>query len=92
MADPVEDVIESGRQLVELLVRGLVDTPETVFVKVEQGDRTTVYRVECQQNSIGQIIGSKGRNINGVRAVITATMARKGVRAIVEIPYFRSNE
>jgi predicted RNA-binding protein YlqC (UPF0109 family) len=37
---------------------------------------------------LGQIIGAKGKNISGVRAVIAATMARKGIRAIVEIPYY----
>lgn len=87
-----EEDVESGRQLVELLVRGLVDTPELVSVIVQQGERTTIYRVVCEQQCIGQIIGSKGRNIGGVRAVIAATMARKGIRAIIEIPYFHNGE
>lgn len=79
---------EDGRKLLESLVRGLVDFPETVEVSYSVGDKTTVYKVECHQKCLGQIIGSKGKNISGVRAVMCATMARKGIRAIVEIPYY----
>nr|WP_295902802.1 KH domain-containing protein [uncultured Bdellovibrio sp.] len=79
---------EEGRQLLERLIRGLVDYPETVTVGFAMGDKTTVYKVECDQRCLGQIIGAKGKNITGIRAVISATMARKGIRAVVEIPYY----
>ena len=79
---------ENGRQLLVTLLKGMVDFPESIEVSVEVGDKTTVYRVECDQKCLGQIIGAKGRNITGVRSVMAATLARKGIRAIVEIPYF----
>ncbi len=79
---------EDGKELLEKLIRGLVDYPETVIVSYSVGDKTTIYKVECDQRCLGQIIGSKGKNIMGVRAVISATMARKGIRAVVEIPYY----
>lgn len=87
-ATPLCEEREKCRELLESLIRGLVDYPETIAVTYAMGDRTTVYKVDCDQRCLGQIIGAKGRNISGVRAVITATMARKGIRAIVEIPYF----
>lgn len=79
---------ENGRKLLEGLIRGLVDYPDSVGVSFIVGDKTTVYKVECDQKCLGQVIGCKGKNIGGIRAVISATMARKGIRAIVEIPYF----
>lgn len=79
---------EQGRSLLETLIRGLVDYPETVKVTYMVGDKTTVYKVDCDQKCLGQIIGSKGKNISGIRAVLSATLARRGIRAIVEIPYF----
>ncbi|WII71625.1 KH domain-containing protein [Bdellovibrio sp. 22V] len=79
---------EEGRKLLEGLIRGLVDYPDTIQVSYAVGDKTTVYRVECDQRCLGQVIGSKGKNISGVRAVLSATMARKGIRAVVEIPYY----
>lgn len=82
---------ESGRKLLETLIQGLVDYPETVAVTFMVGDKTTVYKVDCDRKCLGQVIGSKGRNIGGIRAVLSATMARKGIRAIVEIPYFATD-
>ncbi|AHI06204.1 nucleic acid binding protein [Bdellovibrio bacteriovorus W] len=79
---------EEGRALLEVLIRGMVDLPESVKVTFHSGDKTTVYNVDCDQKCLGQIIGARGKNITGIRAVMTATMARKGIRAIVEIPYF----
>lgn len=79
---------EEGRELLERLIRGLVDYPESVNVSYSNGDKTTVYKVECDQRCLGQIIGAKGKNITGVRAVIAAILARKGIRAVVEIPYY----
>ena len=79
---------EQCRVLLDTVIRGLVDYPETIAVTYTIGDRTTVFKVDCDQRCLGQIIGAKGKNISGVRAVIAATMARKGIRAVVEIPYF----
>lgn len=79
---------EQCRVLLDTVIRGLVDHPETISVSYFVGDRTTVFKVDCDQRCLGQIIGAKGKNISGVRAVIAATMARKGIRAVVEIPYF----
>ncbi|KYG61005.1 KH domain-containing protein [Bdellovibrio bacteriovorus] len=81
-------VREEGKELLQALIRGLVDHPDSIVVSYSFGDKTTVYKVECDQKCLGQIIGAKGKNINGVRAVISATLARKGVRAVVEIPYY----
>ena len=89
-SDPEQDR-EHGRELVELLIRGLVDHPESIKVTAQVGEKTTVYKVECDQKCLGQIIGSKGKNIGGVRAVVAATMARKGIRIVIEIPYFSVN-
>lgn len=79
---------EKGRELLYNVVCGLVDYPESIAVTYVVGERTTIYKVDCSQKCLGQIIGAKGKNISGVRAVIAATMARKGIRAIIEIPYF----
>jgi predicted RNA-binding protein YlqC (UPF0109 family) len=79
---------EKCKELLDTVIRGLVDYPETINVSYSVGERTTIFKVDCDQRCLGQIIGSKGKNISGVRAVIAATMARKGIRAIVEIPYF----
>nr|BFD65771.1 hypothetical protein HAGR004_07930 [Bdellovibrio sp. HAGR004] len=80
---------EDGRQLLFDLVKELVTDSSSIQVSLEVGEGTTVYHVACSKDCIGQILGSKGKNISAVRTLIGSVSARKGFRAIVEIPFFR---
>lgn len=77
---------EEIRQLVEHMVRLLVDHPETVTVQTYVGPKTTVFRVNCARENMGQVIGAQGKTIMGLRAVVHAMTARIGIRSIIEIP------
>lgn len=77
---------EEIRQLIEHMVRLLVDHPDTVTVSTYVGPKTTVYRVNCAKENLGQVIGTQGKTIMGLRAVVHAMTARTGIRSIVEIP------
>lgn len=77
---------EEIRALIEKVVRYLVDQPDTVTVTTYVGPKTTVYRVNCAKDNLGQVIGAQGKTIMGLRAVVHAMTARNGIRSIVEIP------
>ncbi len=83
-----KDARENVRALLETIVRGMVDLPDSIKVTYTMGEKTTIFKVDCDQKCLGQIIGARGKNISGLRAVVAATMARQGIRAIVEIPFF----
>lgn len=80
---------DSTRDTLERLVKDLVDFPDDITVTYFNGDRTTVYKIDCSQRVLGQILGSKGKTINGLRSVISAITARQGLRSIIEVPYFQ---
>jgi len=77
---------EEIRTLLESIVRRLVDDPNTVSVVIFLGPKTTVFRINCSKENMGQVIGSQGKTIMGLRAVVHAMTARIGIRSIVEIP------
>lgn len=77
---------EEIRLLVEHIVRLLVDQPDTVTVTTYVGPKTTVYRVNCAKENLGQVIGAQGKTIMGLRSIVHAMTARIGIRSIVEIP------
>lgn len=77
---------EEVRTLIEKIVRYLVDDPSSVTVTTYVGPKTTVYRVNCAKDNLGQVIGAQGKTIMGLRAVVHAMTARNGIRSIVEIP------
>lgn len=77
---------EEVRKIVEDCVKFLVDDPDKVSVKIYVGPKTTVFKVDCAHSNLGQLIGTQGRTIMGLRAVVHAMTARAGIRSIVEIP------
>lgn len=77
---------EEIRQLIEHVVKLLVDDPQSVSVAIYLGPKTTVFRITCAKDNLGQVIGSQGKTIMGLRSVVHAMTARIGVRSIVEIP------
>lgn len=79
---------ESARFTLESLAKSLVDHPEDISVEYICGERTTIFKINCLQRNLGQIMCSKGKTISGLRAVISAITARQGIRSIVEIPFF----
>lgn len=77
---------EEIRVLLENLVRRLVDDPKAVSVVIFLGPKTTVFRINCSKENLGQVIGAQGKTIMGLRSVVHAMTARVGIRSIVEIP------
>jgi predicted RNA-binding protein YlqC (UPF0109 family) len=85
------NVREAGKEMILSVLRLMMDKPESIKVEYAVGERTTVFKIECHPETLGQLIGAKGKNISGIRAIVTAVMARQGIRAIVEIPYLAPN-
>lgn len=81
------NVREAGKEMILSVLRLMMDKPESIKVEYAVGERTTVFKIECHPETLGQLIGAKGKNISGLRAIVTAVMARQGIRAIIEIPY-----
>lgn len=74
------------RDVVDVLVRNLVDRPEEVQV-IETGQRgNTVYlEVTVGQGETGRVIGRHGRIASAIRSVANAAAARHDLRAVVDI-------
>ena len=65
------------KDVVEYLVRYLVDRPEAVRVQVRRGKEGTVYLVEVAPEDKGRLIGKGGRVIESLRTVVLAYAKRK---------------
>lgn len=72
-------------ELVEYMVKALVDEPEAVAVNRVEGDAVTVYEVTVAPNDLGKVIGRHGRIANALRNVVKAAAMKDNVRATVEI-------
>lgn len=73
------------RELVEFLVRALVEDSEAVRVEQFDEDGDIVLEVTVADDDLGRVIGRGGRIANAIRTVARAVGARDERRVIVEI-------
>lgn len=74
------------RELVEFVVRGLVDQPDEVSVTETQGGRETIaIEIRVAQHDTGKIIGKGGKIAAAIRTVAKTAAARRNQRVFVDI-------
>jgi predicted RNA-binding protein YlqC (UPF0109 family) len=73
------------RELVEFLVRALVEQPDRVEVEEFEEDGDLVLEVTVAEDDLGRVIGRGGRIANAIRTVARAAGARDDRRVIVDI-------
>ena len=73
------------KELVELLVRALVDDPGAVEVNEVSERRTLVYEIRVAPDEMGKVIGKQGRVVNALRTVVKAAATKQDRRVTVEV-------
>ena len=53
------------KELVEVIVKALVDDPESVVVTEKEEGRTTIVEVKVADSDMGKVIGKQGRIAQG---------------------------
>ena len=65
-------------ELIEVMARALVDTPEEVRVKKTRGDRHPRIELSVAQDDIGKVIGKDGRTAQSMRVLLNAAANKLG--------------
>jgi predicted RNA-binding protein YlqC (UPF0109 family) len=72
--------------LLEFLVRSLVDEPDDVKVEgFDEDDGTIVLEVHVAEDDVGKIIGRGGRTVSSLRTVMRAVGSRQDERVLVDV-------
>ena len=73
-------------EVLEYLVRTLVDEPEEVSVEgFEEDDGTIVLEVHVADDDAGKVIGRGGRTVAALRSVMKACSVKQGQRVLVDV-------
>ncbi len=72
-------------ELLEWLVRRLVDNPEAVRVEEVEREDATVLQLYVAVEDRGQVIGRAGRIARALRTIVRASAARSRRRVVLEI-------
>lgn len=73
------------KNLVEYIIKALVDNPDEVNVKVIEGERSTILELRVKQEDVGKVIGRQGRVAKSIRTIVNACAAKTGKRVMLEI-------
>lgn len=94
MSDPGDDVVvddegadagpASARDVLEYLVKTVVDNPDEVAVEVDDDGRRPALNVTVADGDMGRVIGKRGRVAQSIRTVTRAAAARDGVEVDIE--------
>lgn len=76
---------EDMKELVEMVVKALVDKPEQVTVEESVGTHTCVLKLRVAKEDIGKVIGKKGTNANAIRTILDAAGGKQNRRFVLEI-------
>ena len=73
------------QDLVEYIVKSLVDIPDEVSINVIEGEKSTILELKVASEDVGKVIGKQGRIAKAIRTILSASATKGGKRAVLEI-------
>ena len=73
------------KEVVEYLVKLIVDNPEEVEIAETRGEQMIIYEIRVNKQDFGKILGKQGKNIQAIRTLVKAVSAKAGKGATIEI-------
>jgi predicted RNA-binding protein YlqC (UPF0109 family) len=73
------------KELVEYIVRSLVEKQDEVTVTVVSGEKSIVIELKVAEEDLGKVIGKHGRIAKAIRTLLAAAASQHGKRVSLEI-------
>lgn len=73
------------KDLVEYVVKSLVEAPDEVSIEAFEEANETVLELTVAGSDMGRVIGKSGRVINAIRTLAQVSAAKQGKRVSVEL-------
>jgi hypothetical protein len=77
--------VSTVKELIEMIVKGLVEEPDKVEVTQVEGERSIIFEVRVADEDMGRVIGKGGRIANSLRTLVKAAGARLNKNIWVDI-------
>jgi predicted RNA-binding protein YlqC (UPF0109 family) len=73
------------RELVEEIVKALVDRPDEVVCSEVEGTHSCVLELKVARSDVGKVIGKKGVHADAIRRLVHAIGGKQKKRYVLEI-------
>ena len=68
------------QELIEFIVKSIVDAKDAVSIEVVKEDRFTLYNVRVADGDLGSVIGKNGKIAEAIRTVVKSANGRERMR------------
>jgi predicted RNA-binding protein YlqC (UPF0109 family) len=72
-------------ELLNYIVKSLVDEPNEVNIKTVEGEKTIIMELKVADDDVGKVIGKHGKTINAIRTIVKSAMNKDSKKVMVEI-------
>lgn len=73
------------KDLIEFIVKSLVDKPDEVTVTAREGDQGLVLELKVAKEDLGKVIGKQGRTARAMRTLVSAFATKTKKRVTLDI-------
>jgi len=73
------------KELVETIVKAIVDQQDMVRINQVEGEKTIILEVSVADDDMGKVIGKQGRIARAIRTVVKAAATKENKKVIVDI-------
>ena len=72
------------KEILEVVVKNLVDNPNDVSVKESAREKSTCYEIRVAKDDMGKVIGRQGRMAKAIRTIVKAIAIKEHKRIDIE--------
>ncbi len=72
------------KEVLELMIKNLVDDAEAVSSKELNGEKSIVYEVKVSEDDMGKVIGKQGRVARAIRAIMKSIASKENKKVTIE--------
>lgn len=72
------------KEVLELMIKNLVDDADAVSIKELNGEKSIVYEVKVSENDMGKVIGKQGRVARAIRAIMKSIASKENKKVTIE--------
>ena len=72
------------KEILETVIKALVDNQEAVKINAVEGEKSIVYEVKVADEDMGKVIGKDGKIARAIRTLIIALASKEQKRVSIE--------
>ena len=72
------------KEILETLIKSLVENTDEVTITEKEEGKTTVFEVKVKESDMGKVIGKQGRIAKSIRTVMKSVAGKEHKKVIVE--------